>query len=67
MAQEVINDDVYLIMLSSHTVPVFKTLIPLYKAVTTALCVEATALRLAAQFKVQTGVQGRTGQRYLGQ
>ena len=32
----------------------------LFKIVRTALCVEATALRLAAQWRVQTGVQDRT-------
>lgn len=45
----------------------FKTLTSLYKAIRTALCVEVTAHRLAAQLRVQAGVQGRTGQRYLGQ
>lgn len=38
----------------------FKTLISRYKAVRTALCFDATALRLAAQLRLQTDVQDRT-------
>lgn len=53
MAQEVINDNVCINVLSSHTVLIqcLKTLTSLYKAVTAALCVEAAAQRLAAQLE----------------
>lgn len=62
MAQEVINDHVCCNMLSSHTVyPVFKTLTSLYKAVRTAVCVEASAQRSAAQFESANRRAGQDG------